>query len=365
MWNHIKLVRKIKATLPFNLKLVLIRILVFFQKIYYLFFPQEIEGISNEKRIIYILLSTDYSNLGDHAMTYTQKLKLTERYPESQVVEVLVGDTLKILNYLEKIIKGNDVITLKGGGNIGLEYFREELYRREIIKRFKDNRIIIFPQTIFFPDNKIGNMEFSKTKENFMSNPNLFLFTRDEHSYNQLKVELSSKIFLVPDTVLLLDDIKSDLTRSGALTAMRSDVEGKYSIEQKSELTELLKKYYAEVKISDTTTEYPISIIERKNELQKIWDLFLSSEIVITDRLHGMIFAAITNTPCIVFNNYNHKLVGQYEWLRHLEYIKLVDFDIEKIEEIIRDIKYNGIKINKRERYEEHYENIFSLIKGL
>jgi pyruvyl transferase EpsI len=362
MWNHIKLVRKIKALLPLNIKLILIRILVFLQKIFYQFFTKEIEGVSNEKRVIYLLLSTDYSNLGDHAMTYTQKLKLTERYPHSQIIEVLVGDTLKHLNYIEKIIKKDDVITLKGGGNIGLEYFREELYRREIINRFKNNRIIIFPQTVYFPNTYIGKREFEKTRNIFMGNSNLYLFTRDQPSYNQLRDDLNSRIFLVPDTVLLLDDIESDLIRSGAMTAMRSDVEGKYSTEQKSELIELLEKYYGKVKIADTTTEYPIPIIEREKELQKNWNLFLSSEIVVTDRLHGMIFAAITKTPCIVFNTYNHKLIGQYEWLKHLEYIKFIDFDLIEVEKLIEEIKGTGIKINERKRYEEYYENIFNLI---
>lgn len=37
---------------------------------------------------------------------------------------------------------------------------------------------------------------------------------------------------------------------------------------------------------------------------------FRECELVITDRIHGMIFAAITGTPCIALSNY--KIKGTY-----------------------------------------------------
>ena len=40
---------------------------------------------------------------------------------------------------------------------------------------------------------------------------------------------------------------------------------------------------------------------------------FQKSELVITDRLHGMIFCYITKTPCIVMPNNNHKILMTYE----------------------------------------------------
>ena len=52
---------------------------------------------------------------------------------------------------------------------------------------------------------------------------------------------------------------------------------------------------------------------------------FCDAKLVITDRLHGMIFAAISETPCIVFSNYNHKVGGTYEWIKQLPYIRYVE----------------------------------------
>ena len=39
---------------------------------------------------------------------------------------------------------------------------------------------------------------------------------------------------------------------------------------------------------------------------------FASARLVITDRLHGLIFSAITNTPCIAFDNLSGKVHGTY-----------------------------------------------------
>ncbi len=47
------------------------------------------------------------------------------------------------------------------------------------------------------------------------------------------------------------------------------------------------------------------------------------AKIVVTDRLHCMIASAITGTYCIAFDNLSGKVSGVYEWLRHLDYIKI------------------------------------------
>ena len=72
------------------------------------------------------------------------------------------------------------------------------------------------------------------------------------------------------------------------------------------------------------------------------------SSLVITDRLHGMIFSAITSTPCISLNNYNHKVKSTFEYLKPLNYIKCID-DVEDLEENIKfllSLKYETYKNN-------------------
>lgn len=55
-------------------------------------------------------------------------------------------------------------------------------------------------------------------------------------------------------------------------------------------------------------------------------DQFRKSNIILTDRLHGMIFALITGTPAIVFDNKNHKVKFSYlDWLQNVDYIYFAD----------------------------------------
>ena len=85
-----------------------------------------------------------------------------------------------------------------------------------------------------------------------------------------------------------------------------------------------LRKYYV-VEFYDThIKKTKLSVNERKVELNKIWKQFESSEWIITDRLHGMIFAFITRTPAIVIPNNNHKIGSCYEWIRNCGYIFFV-----------------------------------------
>jgi pyruvyl transferase EpsI len=363
MWNHIKFIKKLKSILPLGFKLILIRVLVFLQRGYYNVFPKEITNHNDKVRKIYLLLSTDYSNLGDHALSYAHKKLIEDHCPDAEIIEILVGDTMKYLKSLKKVIKRGDILTLKGGGNIGLEYFREELYRREIINMFRENKIVIFPQTIYFPDTRIGKKEFENSQKIYSNNSNLYLIVRDKKSYDLFKGALKSRAILTPDIVLYLDDIKKDFARKGALTVMRSDVEGKFTDEQKTKLEKILENYYGSVLVSDTTTDYKIPISQRVIELIKNWNLFLKSEIVVTDRLHGMVFAAITQTPCIVFNTYNHKVLGQYEWIKHLKFIKFLKFNLEEIENCILYFKNTRIDFDNRERYKEDYEKIIQLLR--
>ena len=56
---------------------------------------------------------------------------------------------------------------------------------------------------------------------------------------------------------------------------------------------------------------------------------------MITDRLHSMIFCAITGTPCVVINSKSPKVRGCYEWIKELDYIQFCD-DINNFSEAMK-----------------------------
>ena len=103
-------------------------------------------------------------------------------------------------------------------------------------------------------------------------------------------------------------------------------------------LNELKRRLNYKFTISDTVVDYSPMDVTRDKELKKKFKQISRAKVVVTDRLHGMIFCAFTNTPCIVLSNYNHKIKNSYEtWLNHLDYIKFYDtIDVDKI---IKDIE--------------------------
>lgn len=330
MWSHIKLIQNIKENLPEWLKVLLIRFVYIAQILVSKLKSNESLNLEKKNNKAFVLLSTDYSNLGDHALTYAHIKFLEKNHPEFEIVEVLVSDTIKYIKDIKSNINPGDIITLKGGGNIGVEYFREELYRRFIIDSFPDNKIIIFPQTIYFGDSKFAQKQKRVTFDYFLKHNNLFVCTRDENSYHQLEPVLKNRAILTPDIVFSLGKISfASKEKKGAVTAFRDDIEGVFSQKQKAKIISILNEKFDSVSVSDTTTPYPISVDMRETELFKIWELFSSAELIVTDRLHGMIFAHLTSTPCIVLKTYNHKVTGQFDWIKDLGNTKLLtDFEL-------------------------------------
>ena len=138
-------------------------------------------------------------------------------------------------------------------------------------------------------------------------------------------------VSLVPDLVLMLNETEPITPRHGALLCLRQDVEGKLSKTNIQLVQELVASAYNDdVVMADNVLPYNVSPKRRYAELTAQFSRFRSAQIVITDRLHGMIFAAITGTNCIVLDSKSPKMDGTYQWLKHLSYIKQVK-DITQI----------------------------------
>lgn len=364
MWNHIKIVRFIKSIIPFRLRILLIRILFYIQ---YNYFKITKSSIDIKEKNIYFMLSTDYSNLGDHAMSYASLKLLKDTFPEYNVIEITVNDTLKYLPTIKKKIKSNDFIVLKGGGNIGIQYFREELIRRKIIELFSENNIYIFPQTVYFPDTKLGNKEFNKTINIYNSNKHLLTILRDEISYKSIEGKLKNT-YLCPDIVFYLENLFSNKItlkdeKKYISICMRSDVEGIYSNDFKDNLKKTITSITdQDIQEFDTIKPYKIDIIDRKKELLNIWQQISTSKVVITDRLHAMIFCYLLRVPCIVLKTYNFKLTAQYEWIKNENFIEFCDDNsIDNIVSIMN--KLLSIKlINKNNDFSNYFENLKELL---
>lgn len=287
-------------------------------------FLPEYEELQGRKKC-FVFLAADYGNLGDVAITYAQEKYLSETFPGYKIVDVPISKTLSSIKAIQSIISKDDIITTAGGGNMCDLYFDIELLRQLVVKAFPDNKVISFPQTIFFSNTLSGIYIKYLAKKTYNKHPNITIVAREKLSF-EIMCSLFQRcnIKLTPDIVMSLDKRRPTVKRLGVTLCLRNDAERAIS---DSKYENLLNKLSKKFKISNYDTHIGkdgLSIIERKSELEKIWDKFRTSEWVITDRLHGMIFAFITGTPAIVFSNNNHKIEGAYEWIKDCGYIYFI-----------------------------------------
>lgn len=297
----------------------------------------------NKKKIFYMMLP-EHGNLGDHAIVYSTLLFLKEYYKEYNIIKIDHKDTYLYTDIIKKIYNKGDFLVLVGGGNMGNHYLWEEKARRHIISTMTNIPIISFPQTIYFSDDKEGRKEFSITKKIYNNHNNLILLAREEKSFNIMKKNFNNcKVSLCPDIVFYLNNKleieKEHLDRKYITTFFRKDKESYYSINDKNKLIKSIKNKYSFLE-SDTVINYKVNGLNRQKELFDVWRQFYKSKLVITDRLHGMIFAAITKTPCIVLRSFDYKVIKSYKWIDSLNYIRMIDnIDLKKVENIINELE--------------------------
>src|SRR5690606_20532540 len=108
-----------------------------------------------------------------------------------------------IFTYRKTKIRSSDVILLHGGGNFGDVWRLNQNFRNKIIKDFRNNRVIIFPQTIHYS----GENDYVEQDANlFNSHPDLTICVRDKVSYDFARDKFHNcNIILLPDMAFFLD----------------------------------------------------------------------------------------------------------------------------------------------------------------
>ena len=299
--------------------------------------------IDNEKNNIYVVLAADYGNLGDVAISYAQYCFLKNNFTEYNVVDVPISRNIKNIRTIKKQIKKGDIITIVGGGNLTDKYQDIENCRLAWVKAFPRNKIISFPQTIDFGKSEISKSSFNKSKTVYEAHSDFHIFAREKISFDTMKKTLDTNVYLCPDIVLSQNQSEPSFDRHGVVCCIRDDSESIFDDAERLGLIESIQKTFSdEVTFSDTHIgRGNLSWEERNDELDKIWTNFKRCEVVVTDRLHGMIFSVITKTPCVVLLNNNHKIIQTYkDWLANLEHIILLEKpDIESVNESINKLR--------------------------
>ena len=287
------------------------------------------QKLKKEKKRVFLLGTEEYGNIGDHQINEAIHQFLTRALPGYVIHEVTIPQWSAQKAFLRKCIKKPDLIVLPGGGNLGDIYSAIEEVKEEIIHGWPRNPKIVFPQTIYFSAEAEKTGALPAAREAYTKNNRVCLCVREHPSYLLAQKNFSCDIELVPDIVLYCRETRAGERKQQVLLCLRSDLESARDAAFREQVAETSRKLGAIPLLTDLQLSYSIRKENRKHAIEEHLERFRESKVVVTDRLHGMIFAAITGTPCIALGNYNHKVAGVYEWIRYLPYIRFAETEAD------------------------------------
>ncbi len=296
--------------------------------IFYFKFQRKIYKLRRKNSKIYFCVgSAVHGNMGDQALGYCRHEFLKKIGVQAHsIIEFTSRDEMRFWEQICKCIQQEDIILLRGGGYWGdlwLDGFDNLL---QWIKAFPGNKVVVFPQSIFFSNTKEGEEIKKASLDIIVQAKNLHLFARDYASYERLKeLYVTANVYVTPDTVLAYKpDLGNDsIARKGVIFCIRKDKESYIEQTKIEELKTLFAQLDETITYQDTSIDFQLQKInDRKKKLEELWRAFASAKMIVTDRLHGMIFATITGTPCIVYDNIDGKIGHQFEWIKNLEYVR-------------------------------------------
>lgn len=324
----------------------------------YFFQKRNLDCTQNQKKI-YVMLAATYQNLGDLAITEAQIRFLKDNFSDYKIIEINVNDTLNYYRSMKKNMNNLDMITLIGGGNNGDLYEFIESKRRFILNKFKNQKIISFPQSVMYKESSAYQKKFVKLCKKCY---NLTLCAREDISFNKYSKMGLSSVILTPDIVFYLDKYieKTSLeNREGITFVLRNDKEKQMTQNMQDKIIKYIVKKKINHNFADTCDITYTG--DRKQMIKDYIKKLSSKKLVITDRLHGMILCYITNTPCIAIDNNNHKISATFNtWLKNQNFIKLVSEYNEAKETI--ELLLN-IKEIKKENICKKYRDLIKIMK--
>lgn len=290
-----------------------------------------------------IIGSPIHSNLGDHLIA-EKCVEYVSYVGYDHIIEI---PEFVYEIYSKKIsLQQSDSIFVVGGGWLG-NLYEDQLVVEDILKKYFRNNITILPQTIaFFEDAQFSSLEkFNKIVEKCES---LILCLRDKKSFDfvcrNVHINLEN-VYLLPDMALLhLVNVKTHTKKyDTVMLSMRDDVEKNDTIPNIEQLVSSFPEKDVNFKyVSTVLNKKYIPFNKRKIYIENIIDTYRKSDLVITDRLHSMIFALSAGTKCLAFDNKTKKVSGVYKtWLENMSGIVVIENEKVNIKESINDLMIN------------------------
>lgn len=321
--------------------------------------------VKGRKRAFILFNSPDYPNLGDHAIALAERKFFRKYFSEYDFIEISCTQYMKENFRIKSAIHEDDILLVTGGGNTGDCYLRLQDMVTHVVQTYHNNIIMIAPQSMCFEGGNFSDAEMARVKAIYEKHNRLLVMAREGktyHSYMSLLNESIKKI-KAPDMAFFLKyKPKTRGRRHGAIVCLRNDKEGQGIID-KGKIINTLNQFSLSVTEYSTISHLEVFLDNREDKVFEALNTISEAEIVITDRLHCMIFCIITDTPCVVFDNTTGKIFAMLEWLPTLQ--KVIPC---RTENAIEDTIQKALKINQDSKdvlvniYQE-FENLAVQIK--
>lgn len=238
-------------------------------------------------------------------------------------------------NRLDRLLPDDGVVLLHGGGNFGDLWPNIHAHRESIIHNLRDRTIVQLPQTVHFDDETAGDESLAR----LAAHPNLTVMARDARSLDRLRQAGISALLSRDATSALWPTLPITHQSAGSdrlLFLLRSDRERRHPIPSNLiseardwpdlgltlDVTDLHTRVVNRgLTFIDRTQQrsgraLPAScrarITQQRLQTNRLFDaatnIILAHDVIVTDRLHAMLFGLAYGRPVVVIESGYGKL---------------------------------------------------------
>lgn len=322
-------------------------------------------NFSRGTRKCFLFMLPEHGNAGDYAIGHAEEKFIKKYFPEYKLVTVTTAEWVYAGESIIKHVNPDDLIFLNGGGYIG-DLWDDTSNYQSIVEAFPDNFKFFFPNTLTYKSRPNETYKpFVDEMMWFKKQKKLYTMFRDEYSYQQFKA-YDDRACYFPDMVLFSHyERKKDCDNARVLLCFRGDREKVFN--KVDIIKKLLKENDFEADEMDIYAGRYVSQQSGYAFVDFISEKMQEYACVLTDRLHGMLLATVSDVPCIAFDNSTHKVHGVYAWIEDIKRVKcLRDEDLKDIIADIRDVTMTENVAFKplNSEFEKMAQVIYQCIRG-
>lgn len=242
-----------------------------------------------------------------------------------------------------KAVDPQATIVFQGGGNFGDLYELHQKFREQIVGRYRNNRIVLLPQTIYFQ----SQQRLDECIDVFRTHPDLHVCVRDHNSYSLFRKHFSNPVYLFPDMAHFLwkefEGHRRVEPRPATLLFLRMDKEGLPPAYQpvtghkpidwdnivdpldRLTMTLLLRWHRHHEHILPRTEIYPLWRAYREHLNGKAIRLVSDYDYVVTNRLHMALLGLLMGRKVAMADNSYGKLSSYHScWLKDMPLVEML-----------------------------------------